>query len=149
MRRGITLICAAAAMVIGAASSASAAPVREVVTLECDNGQTYTIEVNGRGAWTPGRIVGSTRVLVPISFGPFIETVDTPTEPPVTTVFEDVFAKGHGAVPANNPRPTVECTFNFPPYTITEADVEAGAPYAVGTVLTGEGTVTGFLTGRR
>ena len=149
MRRGITLTCAAAAMVIGAASAASAAPVREVITLECDNGQTYTIEVNGQGAWTPGRIVGSTRVLVPISFGPFVETVDTPTEDPVTTVYPDFEAKGRGAVPANNPRPTVTCTFEFPPYTITEADVAEGAPFAVGTVLTGEGTVTGFLTGRR
>jgi hypothetical protein len=149
MRRAISLACATAAIIVGGATTAVAAPpVRETVTLECDNGQTYVIEVNGRGPWTPGRIVGSTRVLVPVSFGPFVETVTPPGGEPETNTYPEIDAKGHGAVSAHNPRPTVECTFEFPPYTITQADVEAGAPFPVGTVLTGGGTVTGFLTGR-
>ena len=34
----------------------------EIVPLECDNGQSYDVRVNGAGEFTPGHVVGSQQV---------------------------------------------------------------------------------------
>ena len=61
------------------ASPASAAT--EVIPLTCDNGQTYNVAVNGNGDFTPARIIGSTGVLIPVSFGVFTLTATAPDGP--------------------------------------------------------------------
>ena len=132
----------AALVVSGAATATAAPPEREVIPLECDEGNSYEVVVNGNGAWTPARAWASTRVLVPVPFGEVTFTAVLPDG----TVIEDSEPpsfKGGGEVAANNPRPTVTCTFEFSE-TLTEDDEDLPA----GTVITISGEVTGFLTGR-
>ena len=143
MRRAMTLTCATAALVVGGAATASAAPPeREAIPLVCDNGETYEVVVNGNGAFTPGRLLGSTGVLVPTAFGDttFVAVLPDGTRLEET---EPGFEKGGGNVSAHNPRDTVTCTFEFGE-TLTEADGDLPA----GTEITISGEVTGFLTGR-
>jgi hypothetical protein len=131
----------------GATAATAAPPEREVIRLVCDNGQTYDIVVNGNGAWTPGRDIASTGVLVPISFGPFVFTVDTPTEPPVTEEDPTVDVKGSGKAGAQ--RDIFSCTFTETETFTEETELEPGFVVPAGTVVTFTGTVTGFVTGRR
>jgi hypothetical protein len=54
-------------------SVASAAPTNapnaETIEITCDNGESYTVVVNGNGSFTPGHIVaGEGRVLIPVAF---------------------------------------------------------------------------------
>ena len=146
MRRAITLTCTTAAFVVGGAAAAAAAPpVREVVPLDCGDGQVFSVEVNGNGAFTPGRIVGSTGVLIPTGF----EFDFAATSPSGVTLYEDteVLAKGGGSA---GRQPTVSCSFSAPGETLTEAvEIEPGIVLPAGTTLTFSGTVTGFITGRR
>jgi hypothetical protein len=61
------------ALVAFAAGTAAAAPLAspnaEVIALDCDNGEQYTIVVNGNGQWTPGHIIeGGSGKLIPVAF---------------------------------------------------------------------------------
>jgi hypothetical protein len=140
MRRAVMVSAVTAALVVGGAPLAAAAPPeRETIPLVCDDGETYEVVVSGGGAFTPGRVVGTNQVLVPIAFG---ETVGT--APDGTVVFTDPpIAKGGGNVQARNPRETVECDFTTS-FVLPEpvGDVPAG------TLITVTGSVTGFFTGR-
>jgi hypothetical protein len=141
MRKGFIVPAVAAAILGGGAQLASAAPPeRETVPLVCD-GDTFTVVVNGNGAFTPGRVVDTNQVLVPVSFGEFTFRAVLPDG----TVIEETepgIAKGGGNVEARNPQPTVMCTF-----AVTEVleQEEDGLP--AGTEVTFGGEVTGFLTG--
>jgi hypothetical protein len=142
MRRAMTLTCATAALVVGGAATASAAPPeREPIPLVCDNGETYEVVVNGNGAFTPGNIVDSTGVFVPTAFGAVTFHAETPTGE-VTEFTEPPTAKGAGEVGPGN-RPSVTCTVEVHQ---TLAEEEDGLP--AGTEITISGEVTGFLTGR-
>jgi hypothetical protein len=143
MRRWITVTCVTAAIVVGSAATAMAAPPeQDAIPLVCDDGNTYEVVVNGNGAFTPGRLLGSTGVLVPTAFG---ETTFRAVLPGGEVIEETDpgSAKGGGNVSAHNPRETVTCTFEL---TDTLEEEEDGLP--AGTVITISGTVTGFLTGR-
>ena len=143
MRRAITLAGATAALVVGSAATATAAPPeQEAIPLECSDGNTYEVVVNGNGAFTPGRLVGSTGVLVPTAFGETTFRAELP-DGEVIEETEPASAKGGGNVTAHNPQETVTCTFSVTEE--LEAD-EDGLP--AGTVITISGEVTGFLTGR-
>jgi hypothetical protein len=143
MRRAITLAGATAALVVGGAATATAAPPeQEAIPLVCDDGNTYEVVVNGNGAFTPGRLVGSTGVLVPTAFGETTFRAELP-DGEVIEETEPASAKGGGNVSAHNPRETVTCTFEL---TDTLEEEEDGLP--AGTVVTISGEVTGFLTGR-
>ena len=74
---------------IGVASAApSNAPKSETFFLECDNGESYPIVVNGNGDFTPGHITdGNGGVVVPISF-----TIEV-TDPTGEVIFNDDVAK--------------------------------------------------------
>jgi hypothetical protein len=143
MRRTLTVAAVATALVAGGAPLAAAAPPeREIIPLVCDDGQTFSVEVNGNGEFTPGRVVGTNQVLVPVSFGEFTFRAVLPDG----TMIEDSepgSAKGGGNVQAHNPRPTVTCTFE-----ITEVLEEEQDGLPTGTGVTFGGEVTGFLTGR-
>ena len=143
MRRAMTLTCATAALVVGGATTASAAPPeRDAIPLVCDNGETYEVVVNGNGAFTPGNIVDSTGVLVPTAFGEVTFTAVLP-DGEVVEMTSPPTAKGGGAVARHNPQPTVTCTFEVHQ---TLAEEDDGLP--AGTEITISGEVTGFLTGR-
>jgi hypothetical protein len=71
--RLIPLILCLLVMASLSVSAASAAPTNapkvEILPLECDNGATYTIVVNGNGLFTPGHILDNDgRILIPVSF---------------------------------------------------------------------------------
>ena len=68
MRRAI-IAPAVAALVLGATPALAAPPKRQTFELVCNNGQALVTEVHGNGAFTPGRLVGSPRVLTPFSSG--------------------------------------------------------------------------------
>ncbi len=133
--RRITVAIVAGGFILGAfAAPASADPRKgEVIPLTCDNGQQYTIVVNGNGAFTPGHVVDSTSVFVPLSFGPFTGTLTDANGKVVETFTEPGESKGQSGKRARN---TVTCSFTF---TGTEN----------GLTFTGSGTVTGFITPRK
>lgn len=129
----------------GGRQAAAAPPEPEIFHLVCDDGHTYDVVVNGNGAFTPGRVVGSTRVLVPTSFGEFSFAAVLPDGTVETETFPGEDPKGGGNVADRNPRPAVTCTFELT-MLLEEEDPESGFPD--GTLLTFGGEVTGFVTGR-
>ncbi|HEV2070290.1 MAG TPA: hypothetical protein VGR26_10890, partial [Acidimicrobiales bacterium] len=60
-------------------------PNSDIVPLTCDNGQTYDVVVSGGGDFTPGHIVGSNAIFVPVAFGEITGTA----LPSGTTAFEE------------------------------------------------------------
>jgi hypothetical protein len=143
MRRLITVTCATAAIVVGNAVTATAAPpAQEVVPLDCDDGNTYDVIVNGNGQFTPGRVTDSTRVFVVTEFGEITFRAVPPGEEAIEMT-DPPAAKGGGNVSAHNPRDTVTCTFE-----LTDTLEEGDDDLPPGTVITISGSVTGFLTGR-
>lgn len=131
------------ALALGGATAATAhGGEKDTFMLECDNGQSYEVAVGGMGAFTPGLIVGSTEVIVPISFGTFRFTAVLDGET-LMSGEEPGEAKGGGNVEARNPQPTITCTFAE---TFVLEQEEDGLP--AGTVVTFSGSVTGLLTGR-
>ena len=143
MKRVVAIVSASLGLVALSTPGAAAAP-GDTVPVECDNGESYVLTVNGNGEYTPGRDTGSTSVLVPIRFGNFVFRATLPDG----TVIEDSEPgseyKGHGAVSEHNPRDTVTCTFSETD-TVTEDNPVEDFP--IGTVLFFQGEVTGYLTG--
>ncbi len=139
MRRAVMVSAVTAALVAGGAPLAAAAPPeQEPITLLCDDGETYDVVVSGGGAFTPGRVVGTNQVLVPIAFGEIVGTA-----PDGTVLFADEpIAKGGGNIQDRNPRETVECTFTD---SFVLPEPVDGVP--AGTEITVTGSVTGFFTG--
>lgn len=90
--------------------AAGADPEGETRVLVCDNGQTYTVAVNGNGVFTPAFDTDSNAVLVPVLFGTFTGTlyddegnvVRTRTDPPIP--------KGQSF---QNLKNAVTCSFTF------------------------------------
>ena len=73
LTRMITMILSLmtlALLSVGLASAApSNAPNAETFPLECDNGESYTLVVNGNGTFTPGHIIeGNGNNLIPVAF---------------------------------------------------------------------------------
>jgi hypothetical protein len=99
--------------------------------------------VRGNGAFTPGHIVGSNDLLIPIAFGEsVIEAVPPVGEPVIIT--EPGGAKGGGNVAKHTKREMVTCTYGDT-FTLTEYYPEFDLP--AGTVVTFTGSVTGFIPG--
>ena len=101
--------------------------------------------VNGVGSFTPGRVVDSTQVLLPLSFGDFGFRAEVPGQP----TFEEVVlgeaeSKGKGNVAKRNPRPTTRCTFEA-----SEVLEEAMEGFPAGTRLTFSGYVVVQIAGAR
>ena len=146
MRRAIVMPVVSAALLVGAAAPAAAAPPeRETFTLDCGGGLVVDVEVNGNGAFTPGRVVGDTAVILPTSFGDFVFRAVLPDGTVVEGSEPSLDVKGGGNVERRSPRPTVTCTFSER-FVLEQDDPEFGLP--AGTEVTFSSTVTGFLTGR-
>lgn len=139
---------AATTLLLAGAGSASAAPAfAEIIELHCDDGNHYEIWTNGAGAFTPGHVVGTTRMLVPVLFSDNSFTVVTPDKE--TLVFDDptVEGKGKGRVVDNVRRDLLYCTYSstFP---LEVEEVFEGELLPAGSMVTFSGAVTAFLTGR-
>ncbi len=137
--RKLSGLLAAGGLLLGlAAAPANADPRKgELIPLDCDNGRSYTIAVNGNGEFTPGHDVNSTSMLVPVAFGAFTGTVTDSQGNVVETFTEPGAAKGRSA---KNTKNTVTCTFEF-----NDTFEENGETFT----FSGSGSVTGFITPRR
>jgi hypothetical protein len=142
MKKVIAVLGAGVGLVVLSTPPAGAA-AGDVLPVECDNGESYSVVVNGNGEYTPARDTGSTTVLVPISFGNFSYHIVLPDGAVIDGSDPGAEYKGHGAVAQHNPRDTVSCTFGE-----TTTVTEEGDEFPVGTVETFSGEVTGYLTGR-
>jgi hypothetical protein len=90
--------------------SAGADPQGEEIPLECDNGESYVVNANGNGEFTPGRVADGTAVFVPVGFGPFTFTVTDAQGNVVESGTEPASAKGQSA---KGVKDAVTCTFTF------------------------------------
>jgi hypothetical protein len=108
----------------------------EVIPLDCD-GTTYTVVVNGNGAWTPAHDTASSAMFIPVSFGPFTGIITAEDGTVVEEFTEPAETKGSGK------NADIDCSFTI---TNTFEDPSLGE----GTfTFTGTGTVSGFATPRR
>jgi hypothetical protein len=146
VRRSVRLAIAAfisAVALAGLPAEAQADPTGGgVFTLDC--GEAGTVDITtppGDGEFTPGFLTGSQDLIIPLSFD--ISGTATLPDGKVIQLFTDASAKGHGNADPN--RDTVTCAISEQD-TITDPGDESGLP--VGTVISVEGTVTGFVTGR-
>lgn len=128
----------ASTLVVGAAS---ADPKSELVPLECDNGKSYVVAVNGNGEFTPGHVVGGTAMLVPIAFGEFTGTLRDENGDVVETFTEEGATKGQSAKGVKDP---VTCTFEF-----TEVSDGSDPEFPEGYTFEGSGTVVVRITPSR
>lgn len=129
--------------VLGGVGAASAdpgnAPGTSEVPLVCNDGNSYTVIVNGRGAFTPGHDVGSNTILVPTMFGPFHGVV---TQVSTGTVLDDFTEPAVAKGSSTKTRATsVSCT-----YTIEQTGVDPAFPELGPLHFVGNGSVIGFTT---
>lgn len=134
LRVKLALIGAAVAAfaVVGTAAAAPTnAKNAETLDLECDNGETYEIVLNGNGEWTPGHLLDG-GVLIPVSFD-FVGTFTDAdgNEFPV----DESSTKGNGKAGQN--KELLTCTFG-----IFFEDPETGETFDA------VGTVQGFVPGK-
>lgn len=125
-------LLATGGLILGfAAGPAVADPMKgEVIPLDCDNGESYTVVVNGNGAFTPAHDTDSNSMLVPVEFGEFTGTVTDAQGNVVDSFTEPGLPKGQSA---KGKKTLVTCEFEF-------SGTEDGLTF------TGSGTVIGFIT---
>lgn len=104
---GLVALGMMSTLVVGAAG---ADPKGEAIPLECDNGKSYNVNVNGNGQFTPGLVDDGTAVLVPVAFGTFSYTVTDAAGNVVESGSEPGGAKGRSA---KGVKDAVTCTFSF------------------------------------
>lgn len=124
----VSLICLAVLSVGVASAAPTNAPNAEIVPLECDNGASFSVVVNGNGTFTPGHIIdGDGNVLIPVAFT--FEALDENGN----VIFSDSIAKeGKQKGLADD---LITCTFG-------------GTFEEDGETFTFIGTVTGFIAPR-
>ena len=130
---------AAALLVAGAVATWSAPagadpeqPDRALtITADCGDGP-FSVSVNGNGAWTPAHRTDSTAVFILVEFGGETITI-TPTGESPVVINEPGISKPRTAAPGG--RDLLTCSFSF-----TEE--------VPGAIVTGVGTVTGWVANR-
>ena len=125
-------LLATGGLILGfAAGPAVADPLKgEIIPLDCDNGKTYTVVLNGNGAFTPGHDADSNSMLVPVEFGAFTGTVTDAQGNVVDQIDDPALPKGNSA---KGKKDLVTCEFSF-------SGTEDGLTF------NGSGSVTGFIT---
>ena len=137
-RRAAAAALMTTGLVLAPAGAAVADPAvsGDLATLICDNGETYTVAVNGNGEFTPAHDVDSTHTLVATSFGATTITLATADGTVIDTFGDPPSAKGGQA--GKDRATTTACDFQL----VTQfPDEELGI-----LTLTVNGTVTGFVT---
>lgn len=104
---GLATAGVASTLWIGAARADPEGETRELV---CDNGQTYTVAVNGNGVFTPAFDTDSNAVLVPVAFGAFTGTLYDEEGNVVRTRSDPPILKGQSSRTLEN---AVTCSFTF------------------------------------
>jgi len=132
LTRTITIIVSFTFIALLSVAVASAAPTKspnaEIFELTCDNGQSYTVVVNGNGDFSPGHIIdGDGGNLIPVSLA--FEATDADGN----VIFSDSISKKGRMKGLTGD--LIVCTFGD---TFEEN----------GEVITFTGTVTGFVTPR-
>jgi hypothetical protein len=129
-------VTAAAALGLSAlaAAPATADPKGETIPLTC-GGVTYAVAVNGDGDFTPAHDTASTRMFIPVWFGPFHGTVTDASGTVIDEFTDPAMTKGAGK------NADLECSYTFHD---TFEDPELGT-----LTFDGSGTVRGFVTPRR
>ncbi len=137
--RTVMAMALGAASVLAAAGSASAdptgAPNSFQVPLECDNGSSYTVVLNGNGEFTAAHDLASNSTLIPTAFGPFHGTLTDDAGNVVAEFTDPAVAKGSST---KDRATSVSCTFVIDD---TFTDPELGLVH-----FHGEGSVEGFVT---
>lgn len=130
--RSMAGLLATGGLILGfAAAPATADPMKgEIIPLDCDNGKSYTVVVNGNGAFTPAHDTDSNAMLIPVEFGAFTGTVTDGQGNVVEEIDEPALPKGKSA---KGKKDLVTCEFEF-------SGTEDGLTFQ------GSGTVTGFIT---
>lgn len=134
-RRLPTLLVTGGLLLGTAAAPATADPKGEIIPVDCDNGKSYEVAVNGNGEFTPAHDTASTATFVPVSFGEFKFTVTDAQGNVVEQDTEPRIDKGKGNA-AKGKKSLITCEFSF-------SGTEDGLTFE------GSGTVTGFLTPNR
>ena len=118
----------------------------EDVHLVCGSTHYDILAAPGGGLFTPGLVVDSTTVLVPVRFGAFTATVRNAAGTVVATYAEPAVDKGSTGKQAG----ALTCTFTeTETATLTAAEAaEEGLPGAGTYTFTGTGTVLVQVTGR-
>jgi len=133
-RKFTGLLAAGGLIAALAATPAGADPKKgDTFGLACDNGQSYVIAVNGNGDFTPGHLVDSTAVIVPLSF----DVSGTVRDAGGTVLDNFNFSKSKGQR-TTGADDIVICTFGG-----------SGSEDNGVTTFTFSGTVTGFITPRK
>ena len=127
-----------AGLVLAPAGVASADPAvpGDVATLDCDDGETYDIVVNGNGEFTPAHDLGSTSTFVATSFGSTTGTLTTAAGAVVDSFSDPPSQKGGQA--GKERATSTTCDFVL----VATIPDETLGPLT----LTVQGTVTGFRT---
>jgi hypothetical protein len=119
------------------AGPATAASDKQTIPLVCDNGHSYSVEVNGNGDFTPARDLASTAVFVPDAFGPFTGEIRDAQGQLVDSFTDPATVKGSGKQKTN-----ITCT-----YTFSQVSDGSDPSFPAGYTFSGSGTVTGKITG--
>lgn len=143
LRHRLAAIASTAALLTAIPVAAHADPSEgEAFSLNCGDAGTIQITTPpGNGDFTPGFFTDSQDLIIPLSFD--ISGTATLPDGEVIPLFSDSLAKGKDNAHPN--RETVTCTISETA-TVTDPNDESGLP--VGTVISFEGTVVGFLTGQ-
>ena len=136
-RRLASVLAVTAAASALAAGTASADPVGArdslPLTVDCGSAGSFDVTTNGNGNWTPAHDLNSTTMLIPVAFGPSTSTL-TDSEGNIVDQQTDAGGPKGSANPAG--RTLLDCSFS------------GGASFDDLT-FTLEGTVTGFVTGKK
>ena len=95
-----------AALIVGVPAAAHADPKKaDVITLNCENGQSYEIAVFSNGTWSPGLLTNGNGVVRPVAVS--VTATFTPADGSPPETFTESEAKHVGAKTQ-----TTDCTFS-------------------------------------
>ncbi|MCU1690867.1 MAG: hypothetical protein JWN20_2795 [Jatrophihabitantaceae bacterium] len=107
------VMCAVAGGVLMSPVAAGAAPTSaksaQLINIMCDNGIHGQIVSNGNGDWTPGHLVGSNTVLIPVAFG---ASTFTAYAADGSKVLEGSDPAQTGHAPGRAQQDLVDCTYS-------------------------------------
>jgi hypothetical protein len=105
MLKKLATVISAAALVVGVPTAAHADPKKaDVITLHCENGQSYEIRVFSNGTWSPGLLTTGNGVVRPVAVS--ISGTFTPADGSDPETFSESAVKNVGAKTQ-----TTDCTF--------------------------------------
>ena len=106
MLKKLATVLSVAALIVGVPAAAHADPKKaDVITLNCDNGQSYEIAVFSNGTWSVGLLTNGNGVVRPVAVA--ITGTFTPADGSPPETFSESAVKNIGAKTQ-----TTDCTFS-------------------------------------